>query len=145
MEFKIVEAEQDIKLCYKVRTKVFVEEQNVPLIIEIDDKESVSTHFLVIKDGQPISAGRVYVDDNVAIIGRIAVLKEFRSSGVGLFLMENIVSFCVKSGYKKAILGSQKQALGFYEKLGFVVCSDMYLDANIPHFKMVKNLGDINK
>lgn len=145
MEFKIASRQEEVELCYKVRTKVFVEEQNVPISIEIDEKETISTHFYVIDDAKVIAVGRIYNDNGIGVIGRIAVLKESRGIGVGLFLMQNIIDFAKQKGFLKVLLGSQEQALGFYEKLGFAVCSDMYFDADIPHFKMQKVLSYINK
>lgn len=40
-----------------------------------------------------------------------------------------------------AKLSSQTYAIPFYEKLGFVVCSEEYMDANIPHKDMYLNLN----
>ena len=38
---------------------------------------------------------------------------------------------------KEAILSAQTHATSFYEEAGFVIVSDVYLDANIPHVDML--------
>lgn len=140
MEFKIANSHEDIETCLCIRRIVFTQEQNVPESREIDDKEDDSMHFLVKKCSKHIAVGRLHKEDNTAVIGRIAVLKKYRGTGAGLFIMENIVNFAKEDGFKRAFLGAQEQAIGFYEKLGFKVCSDVYMDAGIPHYKMEKIL-----
>lgn len=43
-----------------------------------------------------------------------------------------------KQGYKSTILAAQEQAVPFYEKLGYHICSDSFIDANIKHYLMEK-------
>lgn len=136
MKFIVVKKEKELEFCYEIRKKVFVKEQKVPLSEEIDIKEDISSHFLVEKDGDYIATGRLYRHGEEAVIGRIAVIENYRGCGVGIFLMQKIIDYTKQKGYKSARLGSQEQAIGFYEKFGFNICSDAYMDANIVHYLM---------
>lgn len=58
--FKKVLDDNMLNDCYTVRKKVFVEEQNVPLANEIDDKESISYHIIGYKvNGEPFATARI--------------------------------------------------------------------------------------
>lgn len=136
LSFKIAENVDDKDICFKLRESVFIQEQNVPVDMERDEDDERATHFILFNDCTPIGVGRIVDNKSTAIVGRVGILSEFRGKGAGLFLMMEIIGYCKQQGFQKIILGAQEHALGFYEKLGFKICSDKYMDANIPHFKM---------
>lgn len=138
MKFKIANKPDDIKICHKLREIIFIKEQNVPLSVEKDAKDSLAVHFLLLNDeNMPIGVGRLVADNDMAIIGRIGIKEELRGKGLGLFLMQNIIDYCKNQGFEKIILSAQEHALDFYKKLGFEIISNRYISAsNIPHFKM---------
>jgi predicted GNAT family N-acyltransferase len=72
-------------------------------------------------------------------IERVAVGSKFRSLGLGKVLMLLAMQYIREQVPQAAymMLGAQTHALGFYERLGFVVSSDIYLDARIEHRDMV--------
>jgi predicted GNAT family N-acyltransferase len=44
------------------------------------------------------------------------------------------------AGYKTLTMHARKSALGFYEKLGYTVCSDEFEEVTVPHYEMEKQL-----
>ena len=136
MEIKIATTIEYLDICYKLRDIVFVQEQNVPIEEEKDELDKTAVHFLLFKGGAPIGVGRLVSKGNTAKIGRFCILKEHRKKGAGLFFMKEIMDYCKKQKFKKISISAQEHALGFYEKLGFKICSGKYIDANIPHFDM---------
>lgn len=141
MKVIIAENEEQLNQVMNIRKTVFVEEQNVPPELEIDEYENTSTHFLCYSDDQkPIGAGRFREVDGVGKIERICVLPEARKMGAGKVIMETIIEYAKKQGYKKVKLNAQTHAIPFYEKLGFTVVSEEFLDAGIPHRTMEKQL-----
>lgn len=137
MKFKIAKTTEDIDTCYKLRETIFIQGQDVPADRERDIEDYSAEHFLLFnEDNIPIGVGRVVDDNGVAIIGRVGIIEEFRKQGSGFFLMQNIVDYCKKQGFKKVVLGAQEHAINFYKKLNFEIISERYTDANIPHFKM---------
>lgn len=140
IDFKKCSAEE-YQLCLDIRKKVFVEEQSVALEIEIDEYESVAVHFLLLQDNVAAATARIVEDGPDTLkIQRVAVLKEYRGKGIGRLLMENLLEYCEEANAKMIKLSAQEYAITFYEKLGFSVCSNMYYDANIPHYSMSKIL-----
>ena len=55
-------------------------------------------------------------------------------------MLKEVEKHCRKLGYKKIELGAQLHALPFYEKQGYHAYGDIFLDADIQHRMMVKEL-----
>lgn len=133
---------KDVEKCYALRKIIFVQGQQVPIELEKDEKDSISTHFLLLDDySEPIGVGRIYSENKNAIVGRLGIVENNRKNGSGLFLMQTIIDHCKEQDFENIILGAQEHAIGFYEKLGFDTISERYMDANIPHFKMQLKLN----
>lgn len=140
MEVKIVRNEKQLEDALKIRRIVFVEEQNVPVEEEIDQYEDESTHFVLYSEKkEPIGAGRFRDVNGVGKIERICVLPTYRNRGVGKLIMEKIIEFAKENNFSKVKLNSQTHAIPFYEKLGFKVISDEFMDAGIPHKTMERS------
>ena len=125
-------------------TRVFVVEQNISPDLETDEFENCSTHYLVSVDGTAVGTARSRFLDNyeTAKIERVAVLKEARGKGIGTQLMDYIINDLYTYPDLKTIkVGSQKTAIAFYQKLGFQVIGEQYLDACIPHHLMIKTVN----
>jgi predicted GNAT family N-acyltransferase len=140
VKLRLVNNNEELEDAYFVRKVVFVDEQQVPLEEEIDDLESESKHFVLYDHEKPVGAGRFRVVDGYGKVERICVLKENRKSGAGNTIMEGIEQFAKAEGLSKLKLNAQTQAIPFYNKLGYEVVSEEFLDAGIPHRTMVKNI-----
>ncbi|CAM4451332.1 MAG: Acetyltransferase [Legionella sp.] len=134
---KKISAAAEMQVCHAIRHQVFVKGQNVPLHEEVDGLDATSEHYLLFLNQQPAGTARVRYIDDFAKIERVAILDAYQGQGLGHVLMNFIIETLQKNQQvKKAKLGAQSYAIPFYEKLGFVVCSDEYLDAGIPHKDM---------
>lgn len=136
MKFILAKNQTEIFSVIYIRKIVFINEQKVSVDEELDSLDIESDHFLIEVDDNFIATARVYYEGNQATIGRVAVLKEYRNKGYAKFLMEKVIKFIKEKGIKKAHIGAQVQAVGFYQKLGFKISGDIYLDANIEHYPM---------
>lgn len=117
-----------------VREQVFVKEQHVPVSLEWDGLDETATHLLAQTDqGEVLGCARLTGNGS---IGRMAVLKPWRGKGVGQALLAKAVMLYRQRGIHAITLSAQVHAIPFYEKYGFKVCSQPYLDANIPHVDM---------
>lgn len=135
----------DLKQAFEIRMKVFVEEQGVPIELEMDEYDEspeACHHFLVTLDEQPIAAGRwKEYEPGAAKMQRIAVLKAKRGLGVGKFLLLGMEQDAKRLGYRSSVLDAQCSAEFFYQKLGYETESvEPFLDANIWHVRMRKSL-----
>ncbi|WP_214629749.1 GNAT family N-acetyltransferase [Paenibacillus agaridevorans] len=131
---------EQLEQAFAIRTEVFVKEQGVPLEAEIDEYEGESSHVLVRYDGEPAGTGRVRSLDRVAKLERICVREKFRKAGIGAAIMKELEAIAREQGLTKAKLHSQTQAADFYEKSGYTIDSDLFMEENIPHVRMIKPL-----
>src|SRR5699024_5619611 len=127
--------------CVKIRETVFVQEQNVPLEMEIDEYEDECVHVLLLLDNEPAGTVRYRkYDDTTVKIERMAVLKEHRGKHFGMNLMYFVHLHAKSKGFTWAKLGAQTHAIPFYEKIGYQVSSGEFDDAGIPHVDMICSL-----
>lgn len=122
----------------QVREAVFVEEQKVPRELEMDEQDAVCRH-VVARDGEGgvIGTGRLLPDGH---IGRMAVLADWRGTGVGRALLERLLEEAASQQMPHLALHAQTQASGFYRRFGFVEEGPEFMEAGIPHRVMVRSL-----
>src|SRR5690554_5135574 len=78
-----------------VRYVVFVQEQKVPLSIEMDDQDALCVHAVAYDGDQPIATGRLLPD---AHIGRMAVLADYRGQGIGALVLQQLMAAAQQRG-----------------------------------------------
>ena len=126
---------------YAIRRRVFIEEQHVPEEIELDADDTRAFHALATAGKDAIGCGRMLDHgDGEVKIGRMAVLPEFRGTGVGRDILRFLVKIARTRGLRKAVLHAQLTAERFYLKQGFTPVGDVFDEAGIAHRKMVKLL-----
>ena len=140
---KIIKPGKDFSEAMKVRVPVFVEEQGVPQERELDDFDKLSYHAVLYEDEFPIACGRLYINkkENTAKLGRVAVLKDHRRQGYGLMTCKKLINIAQTQGIKSIILHAQTHSVPLYERLGFKKSGGEFLEENIPHYKMTKELS----
>jgi predicted GNAT family N-acyltransferase len=116
-----------------IRYAVFVEEQGVPLEMELDEHDPASLHALAFDGGAAVGTGRLLPD---AHIGRMAVRREFRGRGVGSAILLRLCEAARSRGEREVVLAAQLHALEFYRAHGFEAYGAVYQDAGIPHQNM---------
>jgi predicted GNAT family N-acyltransferase len=116
-----------------IRHAVFVEEQGVPLEMELDEHDPASLHALAFDGGAAVGTGRLLPD---AHIGRMAVRREFRGRGVGSAILLRLCEAARSRGEREVVLAAQLHALEFYRAHGFEAYGAVYQDAGIAHQDM---------
>lgn len=126
----------------KIRTEVFMHEQQVSAADEWDGLDEQAIHFLVSSaSGQAIGCARLLRETSgkqyLYHIGRVAILKSFRNQGIGYQLMQCVIAYCKKTAPGNNIyLNAQTERRHFYEALGFIAEGSEFMDAGIPHISM---------
>jgi GMP synthase (glutamine-hydrolysing) len=120
-------------LAAQIRRTVFIEEQQVPESEEWDDEDEPALHIIAIKDGEAIATARLTQEGK---IGRMAVLKQHRQQGIASMMLLSLIEAAKQQGQQEIKLWSQTHAQAFYQKHGFVVYGEEFLDAGIPHIEM---------
>jgi len=80
------------------------------------------------------------ISENVLRLRQMAVGMGLQGKGVGRVLMNFAENIARDMGNKKIIMHARYSAVGFYEKLGYKVCSDEFEEVSIPHYMMEKEL-----
>jgi len=138
MRVKLVDWVDAEPLIRPVRETVFIHEQAVPEELEWDGLDPQCAHVLAWNDqGDAIGTARMQPNGT---IGRMAVLKDWRGLGAGRALLEALLDCAVRQELTRVTLSAQTHAIGFYERAGFHVVGELFIDAGIPHRKMVKEL-----
>ena len=134
---KKVKSKTDLKKTFAIRLRVFVREQRVPREIELDYDDETATHLLAFVNGKAVGAARVVVKGRAAKVGRMAVLKSRRGRGIGGELLKRALKLAKMRGVNQIYLHAQVSVVGFYEKFGFQPRGRVFMEAGIPHRKMV--------
>ena len=118
----------------KARMEVFLLEQHI-VCLDIDGVDYEALHVFLEENGRVQGYLRAFRYEDAVKIGR--VLTREHGKGLGRKLMERAMPKIKEHfGCDKIILHSQKQAEGFYKKLGFETVSDEYLEEGVPHVTM---------
>ena len=121
-----------------LRVEVFVVEQGVPIELEWDEADEVSTHAVAYDEaGQVIATGRLLPDGH---IGRMAVRKSARGKGIGSEVLAALLEEAQRRRFHELVLHAQTHAIDFYIKHGFQIEGDEFLEAGIPHRRMTLTL-----
>ena len=129
------EAEEAIR---KVRTEVFIREQEVPYDLEWDGEDPDCEHVVALDGSEnPVGTARLRPDGK---LGRMAVARSFRGRGVGSAMLKALLNHARETGLDRIVLDAQTRVIPFYESHGFVAEGPEFMDANIPHRKMHRSL-----
>jgi predicted GNAT family N-acyltransferase len=131
---------RDLNFAFSIREQVFVGEQGVPLDLEYDEHDRLDArHYLArAEDGTPVGAARWRETDKGIKLERFAVLPEYRNQQVGAALLHAVLRD-VQAEFPAApvYLNAQVKAVAFYERHGFHKAGEMFVEADIQHYKMV--------
>jgi len=123
----------------KSRAQIFMLEQDIRCL-DMDDMDYKSRHcFLVDKERVVAYLRAFYKDDSreVVKIGRVLTLEH--GKGTGRLLMEmSLADICINLPCEQLYIEAQMHASGFYEKFGFQIISEPFLEEGIPHVAMEK-------
>lgn len=125
-----------------LRTEVFVQEQRIPLEIEMDAADETALHAVAVNRlGRVVATGRLLpYRPGVAKIGRMAVHRILRGSQLGRQVLEALMDAARQRGDREVVLHAQRSAEGFYRRLGFGVRGEPFVEAGIDHVEMFKPL-----
>ena len=80
------------------------------------------------------------MDDRTMRLRQMAVPSGMQGKGIGHALMIFCENVARDMGYKRLIMHARKTALGFYEKLGYNIYGEEFMEITIPHYIMEKAL-----
>lgn len=108
-------------------TELEKEKDNM-LIGAFDDEQMLGCCMLVEENPQTVR------------LRQMAVINDLQGKGIGRALMNFAENLARDRGYKILSMHARKNAIGFYEKMGYKVASDEFTEITIPHYVMEKEL-----
>jgi ElaA protein len=132
---------QELYSLLQLRSEVFVVEQNC-VYQDIDGKDAKAIHLLGTYNNELVAYVRIFKPGDYfeqASIGRVVVKQMYRNRNWGYDLMnEAIQATQTVLNETKITISAQLYLKIFYENLGFIQTSEMYLEDAIPHIEMKK-------
>ena len=125
-----------------LRKQVFVQEQGIDPALEWDVEDAHCVHAVLCNHlGVAVATGRLLPSlQGVAKIGRMAVMRRLRETGLGRQVLLALVAQARQRGDAQVLLHAQQSAQGFYDRLGFMPQGEPFEEAGIGHMAMVLNL-----
>ena len=123
-----------------VREVVFVKEQG--FVDEFDAIDDNSIHIVIYDGENPVACCRCYTleDKTEYILGRFAVIKEYRRKHIGTVLLNIAEKVAKENNAVKMSLSAQCRAKDFYKSGGFEEVGEVYYDQHCEHIHMEKFL-----
>lgn len=141
---KLVETPGELEGAFAVRMRVFVGEQGIAADAELDEADTApdTVHAVAVQNAVVVATGRLLpdVDGKGPHIGRIAVDRELRRGGIGGRVLEFLEEQGRALGFRQITLHAQEYVKSFYARHGYREVGEMFLEENIPHREMVKDL-----
>ncbi len=126
----------------EIRRKIFVEEQGFSEELEFDENETKATHLVGFIDSKPAATARFYFEKSkdAYLIGRIAVMKEFRSMGLGSKIVRAAEERIINKNGNAIVIHAQLRVKAFYESMGYSPVSEIDLEEGVEHIWMGKEI-----
>jgi len=103
-------------------------EKNDLLIAAFDDDDMLGCCMLTQQNNQTLR------------IRQMAVQNNLQGKGIGASLMSFAETLARDKGYRQLMMHARLTAIGFYEKFGYKVSGDQFIEVGIPHHVMEKSL-----
>ncbi|HEX9050932.1 MAG TPA: GNAT family N-acetyltransferase [Anaeromyxobacter sp.] len=134
---------QDLEAGYALRRDVFETEQNIPRPLDRDPYDFAADHVVAFDErGRCVGTGRIVrTDARTAQVGRMAVAKDVRKSGIGALVLEALERMAAMRGLTDLLVASQLPAEPFYANRGFARQGEVFLDQGVPHVTMKKTIS----
>jgi ElaA protein len=126
----------------KLRSEVFVVEQNC-VYLDVDGKDEKALHLLGTFGDELVAYVRIFKPGDYfeeASIGRVLIKQIYRDRKWGYDLMHEAIRVTkAELNQTNITISAQCYLQKFYENVGFVQTSEMYLEDDIPHIEMKRN------
>ena len=131
----------EVEAALDLRYRVFCDEQGVTLAADQDGLDPEALHIVAFDDGRLVGTCRLVFDGGIARLGRMAVEPDMRGRGVGALVLAAAEDESRSAGADRIRLHAQTAARSLYERGGFEVQGDEFMEEGIPHVTMEKRLA----
>lgn len=118
---RVTDKEWQLAGVHYVRTEAMCNGFGVSLEMEFGEDKAGDEYILVLDGIHPVSTCRLHqMDDTTGKIERVATLEQYRGQHYGAAAIQAAEEWFAERGVKKILINSRTEAVGFYEKLGYV-------------------------
>jgi predicted GNAT family N-acyltransferase len=118
LDARVVASAEEMQQVVAIRSAVYMGEQNCPYEEEFDGNDFASTHILGLVDDRPVATLRIRWFADFAKPERLAVLRDYRGSGISTRVIEFGFEICRRKGYRKIYGHAQRRLLKFWANHG---------------------------
>ncbi|NNJ56190.1 MAG: GNAT family N-acetyltransferase [Bacteroidia bacterium] len=117
-----------------------------PLGLDIADDdlsdEINQIHFVAIENNEVVGVVILVPNykDKVGKLRQMATSPQVRGKGYGIALVNALETYAAQNGMTTIELNARHYAVGFYEKIGYTICSDVFQEVGINHYTMQKEI-----
>jgi predicted GNAT family N-acyltransferase len=140
-EVRLASSSSEVDEALELRRRVFVDEQGVTVEADQDGRDREALHIVAFDRGRLVGTCRLVFDDGIARLGRMAVERDQRGRGLGAAILELAEREARAAGAERIRLHAQTTARSLYERSGFRVEGDDFVEEGIPHVTMEKPLA----
>jgi predicted GNAT family N-acyltransferase len=140
-EVRLASSSSEVDEALELRRRVFVGQQGVTLEADRDGRDAEATHVVAVDAGHVVGTCRLVLEDGLARLGRMAVAADWRGRGLGGALLTEAEAQARTVGATRIRLHAQLAARSLYERGGFEVTGEEFLEEGIPHLTMEKPLA----
>jgi predicted GNAT family N-acyltransferase len=141
IEVRPTRDEAEVAAALALREEVFCGEQGVSLAEERDGRDEEALHLVVVDDGVVVGTCRLLVEGTTVKLGRMAVSRTRRGLGLARALITEAEARARALGGERIVLAAQLSAQPLYDRAGYAVFGEVFLDAGIEHVMMAKALS----
>jgi len=124
-----------------LRHVVFVDEQHVPVALELDGHDDEATHLVAVREDAVVGTVRLLAHGDAVLLGRLVVAREARRRGVATELLRASEAWARERGAARIVLSAQTYARALYEAAGYRSQGPLYEEAGIEHVQMERDLA----
>ena len=128
----------------QLRIEVFVVEQDCPYQ-DLDNLDIQGRHIWIEEEGTILSYLRLNppgIRFNEPSLGRIVTKDTVRSRGLAEIIINKALEIIDNDYRMPTRISAQTYLEDYYSRFGFVKCSEEYMEDNIPHIEMLRDVKD---
>ncbi|MGO4289493.1 GNAT family N-acetyltransferase [Chitinophaga sp. RAB17] len=80
------------------------------------------------------------INENTVQLRQMAVSPALQGKGAGREIIVFAEEYVRNNGFDELTMHARKEAVGFYQKLGYESCGEEFTEVGIPHYEMRKKL-----
>ncbi|HBB32994.1 MAG TPA: GNAT family N-acetyltransferase [Cyanobacteria bacterium UBA8803] len=141
LEVRPLEDEKELEDMYYQRWLVLRSPLGMERGTERDKHDQSAFHVVAVSNGRVIGSARLReLSPELGSIAYVAVLPEFHHQGIGTKLIQTLIAKARENNLKRLRVMTRLNALGFYQRLGFLATGATFDYLDIPHQFMELNL-----